>query len=263
MPKSKQKTETVYGMHPVQTLLKSAASRIQQLYLLKTRRDQRMTKLIALAEKQGVAYQFSSREQLDKLVDGNHQGVVAECSPGEIYDERFLNQLLDGLSEAPLLLILDGVTDPHNLGACLRTADAVGVHAVIAPKDNAASVNPTVRKVASGAAELLPYIPVTNLARTMKSLQERGIWLVGTTGDTDKSLYDTDLKGPLGIVMGAEGEGMRRLTRESCDFLAHIPMLGGVSSLNVSVAVGVCLYEALRQRMGSGEWKVGSWPAPA
>lgn len=246
---SKPQTEWVYGLHTVQTLLKSAAGRIQQLYLLKGRRDQRMTKLIALAEKQGVAYRFLSREQLDELVGGNHQGAVAECSPGQVHDEAFLNRLLNELAEPPFLLILDGVTDPHNLGACLRTAGAAGVQAVIAPKDNAASIGPTVRKVASGAAELLPYIPVTNLARTLRSLRERGIWLVGTTGDAEKSLYDTDLKGPLGIVMGAEGEGMRRLTREACDFLAYIPMIGGgVSSLNVSVAVGVCLYEAVRQR---------------
>jgi len=246
-------TEWVYGIHAVQTLLKNAAGRIKQLYLLRGRRDQRMSKLSALAEKQGVAIQYRSRDELDEMADGNHQGVVAECSPGEIHDERFLNQLLDDLDEAPFLLILDGVTDPHNLGACLRTAEAAGVHAVIAPKDNAASINPVVRKVASGAAELLPYVPVTNLARTLKSLQERGIWLVGTSGDADKSLYHTDLKGPLGVVMGAEGEGMRRLTREACDFLASIPMLGGaVSSLNVSVAVGVCLYEAVRQRSGFG-----------
>ncbi|MGQ9425553.1 23S rRNA (guanosine(2251)-2'-O)-methyltransferase RlmB [Gilvimarinus sp. F26214L] len=245
---SKQ-VEWVYGIHAVQTLLKNASSRIQQLYLLKGRRDQRMTKLMALAEKQGVSYRLLSREKLDELADGNHQGVVAECSPGEVHDEAFLNRLLDGLDEPPFLLILDGVTDPHNLGACLRTAEAAGVHAVMAPKDNAASINPTVRKVASGAAELLPYVPVTNLARTLKALQERGIWLVGTTGEAEKSVFDTDLKGPLGIVMGAEGAGMRRLTREACDFLAYIPMIGGgVSSLNVSVAVGVCLYEAVRQR---------------
>jgi 23S rRNA (guanosine2251-2'-O)-methyltransferase len=243
-------TEGVYGIHAVQTLLKNAAGRIQQLYLLKGRRDQRMTKLAALAEKQGISIQYRSRDELDAMAaEGNHQGVVAECTPGEVHDEAFLSRMLDELDKPPLLLILDGVTDPHNLGACLRTAEAAGVHAVIAPKDNAASINPTVRKVASGAAELLPYVPVTNLARTLKSLQERGIWLVGTTGDADKSLYETDLKGPLGIVMGAEGEGMRRLTRESCDFLAYIPMIGGgVSSLNVSVAVGVCLYEAIRQR---------------
>jgi 23S rRNA (guanosine2251-2'-O)-methyltransferase len=251
---SASKTELVYGIHAVQTMLKNAAGRIQQLYLLKGRRDQRMNKLTTLAEKQGVAIQYRSREQLDDMADGNHQGVVAECSPGEVHDEAFLNRLLDQLEEPPLLLILDGVTDPHNLGACLRTAEAAGVHAVIAPKDNAASINPIVRKVASGAAELLPYVPVTNLARTLKSLQERGIWMVGTTGDAEKSLYETDLKGPLGIVMGAEGEGMRRLTRESCDFLAYIPMIGGgVSSLNVSVAVGVCLYEAIRQRGRTGD----------
>lgn len=246
---SNTQLERVYGIHAVQTLLKNAADRIEQLYILKTRRDQRMAKLLAQAEKQGLSYRLVSREQLDELADGNHQGVVADCRPGEIHDEAFLERMLDGLDAPPLLLILDGVTDPHNLGACLRTAEAAGVHAVIAPKDNAATINATVRKVASGAAELMPYVPVTNLARTLRALQERGIWLVGTTGEAEKSLYETDLRGPLGIVMGAEGEGMRRLTREACDFLAHIPMLGGgVSSLNVSVAVGVCLYEALRQR---------------
>lgn len=235
----------------MQTLLTSASDRIQQLYLLQARKDQRIVKLIALAEKQGVNYTFKSRDDLDSMVDGNHQGVIAECSAGEVYDEAFLVHLLDSLDEQstpPLLLILDGVTDPHNLGACLRTAEAAGVHGVIAPKNNSASINPTVRKVASGAAELIPYIPVTNLARTMKALQQRGVWIVGSAGEADKSLYDIDLKGAMAIVMGAEGEGLRRLTRESCDYLASIPMVGGVSSLNVSVAVGVCLFEALRQR---------------
>lgn len=246
---SNKPLERVYGIHAVQTLLKNAADRVEQLYVLKTRRDQRMTKLLALAEKQGISCRLLSREQLDEMADGNHQGVVADCRPGEIHDEAFLQRMLDNLEEPPFLLILDGVTDPHNLGACLRTAEAAGVHAVIAPKDNAATINSTVRKVASGAAELVPYVPVTNLARTLRSLKERGIWLVGTAGEAEKNLYETDLRGPLGIVMGAEGEGMRRLTREACDFLAHLPMVGGgVSSLNVSVAVGVCLYEALRQR---------------
>ncbi len=245
------KSEYVFGIHSVQTLLKSASDRVKQLYVLQGRKDQRVAKLIALAEKQGVSYSFKSRDELDDIEDGNHQGVIAECSAGEVHDEAFLNQLLDKLDEQsvpPLLLILDGVTDPHNLGACLRTAEAAGVHAVIAPKDNSASINSTVRKVASGAAELIPYVPVTNLARSMKALQQRGIWIVGSAGEADKSLYETDLKGAMAIVMGAEGEGMRRLTRESCDYLASIPMIGGVSSLNVSVAVGVCLFEAIRQR---------------
>jgi len=248
---SSKKSEIVFGIHSVQTLLKSASDRIQQLYLLQGRKDQRIAQLIELAEKQGVNYTFKSRDDLDSMADGNHQGVIAECSAGEIHDEAFLVSLLDNLDEQstpPLLLILDGVTDPHNLGACLRTAEAAGVHGVIAPKNNSASINPTVRKVASGAAELIPYIPVTNLARTMKALQQRGIWIVGSAGEADKSLYDMDLKGAMAIVMGAEGDGLRRLTRESCDYLASIPMVGGVSSLNVSVAVGVCLFEALRQR---------------
>jgi len=233
----------------VTTLLKSAPQRILQLYLLQGRRDQRLQKLVALAEKQNVSFQYLNRDKLDELAeDGNHQGVIAECAPGKIHDEGFLFEMLDELESPPLLLVLDGVTDPHNLGACLRTAEAAGVQAVIAPKDNSASVNATVKKVASGAAEMLPYILVTNLSRTLKALQQKGVWIVGTTGDTDQTLYQTDLKGPLAIVMGAEGDGMRRLTKEHCDYLASIPMAGSVSSLNVSVAVGVCLFEAVRQR---------------
>ncbi|GAB1257834.1 23S rRNA (guanosine(2251)-2'-O)-methyltransferase RlmB [Aurantivibrio plasticivorans] len=242
------KPEWVFGIHSVHTLLKTAATRVQVLYVSQGRRDQKLQKLIALAEKQGVDVSAASKDQLDKWVDGNHQGVVAQCSPGEVYDEKYLLSMLDDLSEPAFLLVLDGVTDPHNLGACLRTADAAGVHAVIAPKDNSASINPTVRKVASGAAELVPYISVTNLSRTLKAIQDKGVWVVGSAGEATQSLYQTDLKGPLAIVMGAEGEGMRRLTREGCDFIASIPMQGGVSSLNVSVAVGVCLFEALRQR---------------
>lgn len=256
MKSSKKKNvEWVFGIHAVQALLKTASDRVQHVYLLQTRKDQRLNKLQALAEKQGVTFEFVSREKLDKFTEdnqqdgeANHQGVVAQCSPGKIHDEAFLNQMLDNLDQDPFLLVLDGVTDPHNLGACLRTAEAAGVQAVIAPKDNSASVNATVRKVASGAAEVLPYIVVTNLSRTLKSLQRRGVWIVGSAGEADQSIYETDLTGPKAIVMGAEGEGMRRLTREQCDFLASIPMKGHVSSLNVSVAVGVFLFEALRQR---------------
>jgi len=165
-----------------------------------------------------------------------------------VHDEAFLNRLLDELDEPPFLLVLDGVTDPHNLGACLRTAAAAGVHAVVAPKDKAAGINATVRKVAAGAAERIPFVPVTNLARTLKSLQSRGLWTVGAAGEAKQSLYQCQLTGSLALVLGAEGSGLRRLTREHCDFLVAIPMASDVESLNVSVAVGVCLYEAVRQR---------------
>lgn len=245
------KLESVFGIHAVQALVKSAPQRIEHLWFLQGRRDQRLSKLVELSEKQQLNYQFVARDKLDDLSDGNHQGVIAQCTPGRVPDENFLYELLDGLDSNPLLLVLDGITDPHNLGACLRTADAAGVHAVISPKDNAASVTGTVRKVASGAAETIPYIPVTNLVRTLKSLQQRGIWLAGTSDAAEKSVFEADFKGPLAIVMGAEGSGMRRLTQETCDFLINIPMQGSVSSLNVSVAVGVCLYEAMRQRRPS------------
>jgi 23S rRNA (guanosine2251-2'-O)-methyltransferase len=181
--------------------------------------------------------------------EGRHQGVVARLKGSGTWDERDLDELLHGLEDAPFLLILDGVQDPRNLGACLRGADAAGVHAVIVPRDRSAGLSPTVSKVACGAVERVPLVRVTNLARTLKRLREQhGVWLVGTSGDAEQSLYALDLRGPLGIVMGAEGEGMRRLTREACDHLVHLPMRGGVESLNVSVASGICLYEALRQR---------------
>lgn len=200
------------------------------------------------AEKQGLKILYKSRSALDERCAGNHQGVIAFVQPSKGVDENELYQLLEGLSEAPLLMVLDGVTDPHNLGACLRSANAAGVHAVIVPKDNSAGLNEVVRKVACGAAELTPLVTVTNLARTLKKLQDLGLWVVGTTGDSQVAIYDAPLTGPLVIVMGAEGCGMRRLTRELCDHLAYIPMAGGVSSLNVSVAAGVCLFEAVRQR---------------
>ncbi len=240
--------EYVIGIHAVSALLKSAPQRVEELYCLKGRHDQRLHKLLQQAEKLSVPIHFKSRQELDAFDDGNHQGVIVRCSAGEVYDEQFLYKLLDNLEEPAFLLVLDGVTDPHNLGACLRTANAAGVHAVIAPKDNAVGVNATVRKVASGAADIVPFIPVTNLARTLKALQERRIWVTGTAEDGDKLLYAADLTGPMAIVMGAEGKGMRKLTRETCDFLIRIPMQGEVSSLNVSVAAGVCLFEALRQR---------------
>jgi 23S rRNA (guanosine2251-2'-O)-methyltransferase len=180
--------------------------------------------------------------------EGRHQGGVARCKPLGNLDESDLFRLLDNLNEPPFLLILDGVQDPHNLGACMRTAEAAGAHAVIAPKDRASAITATALKVSSGAAERLPFIQVTNLARVLRELKETGVWLVGTSGDSEETLFDADLKGPLAIILGAEGRGIRRLTREHCDHVIYIPMLGGAESLNVSVAAGVCLFEAVRQR---------------
>ena len=185
---------------------------------------------------------------MDVWVEGVHQGVVADVSPSQVWGEAMLDELLDRTEGAPLLLVLDGVTDPHNLGACLRSADAAGALAVIVPKDKSATLTPTVRKVACGAAEVIPLVAVTNLARTLEKLQQRGLWVVGTAGEAEVSIYDQDLTGPTILIMGAEGKGMRRLTREHCDYLVKLPMAGSVSSLNVSVATGVCLFEAQRQR---------------
>jgi len=241
--------QTIYGLHAVQALLDKEPESVSAIWFDRARHDSRMQAVFALAKKAGVTIHKVEREELDKLCgNSQHQGVVAESAASEVWDEASLMKLLYELQAPPLLLILDGVTDPHNLGACLRSADGAGAHAVIAPKDKACSLTGTVRKVASGAAESVPFVQVTNLARTLKKLKDLGIWLVGTTGNADQNLYETDLKGPLGIVMGAEGQGMRRLTSEACDFLVSLPMQGKVESLNVSVTTGICLYEALRQR---------------
>lgn len=239
--------ETVFGYHAVSALLRSHPQRVVAVYVSADGRGARREELAELANAAGVTLQRASKQQLAALVAGNHQGVVAHCEAAPELSEADLRQLLDTL-EAPLLLVLDGVTDPHNLGACLRTADAAGVDAVIVPRDKAAGLTATVRKVASGAAESMPFFAVTNLARTLDQLKVRGIWLVGAAGEATEVIYDVDLKGPLAMVLGAEGGGMRRLTRERCDFLVQIPMVGSVSSLNVSVATGVCLFEAVRQR---------------
>ncbi len=206
------------------------------------------------AREAGVRLIESDGLRLAKMCGSHgHQGVVARVD--SLAQVKSLDELLEQLEEAgadqPLLLVLDGVTDPHNLGACLRVADGAGAHAVIAPKDHAAGINATVAKVASGAAETVPYFMVTNLARTLGELKERNIWCIGTSDDAEKTIYDVDLKGPVALVLGAEGEGMRQLTRKTCDELVRIPMRGAVESLNVSVASGVCLYEALRQRAGA------------
>ena len=239
--------EKVFGAHAVRAMLEKHPERVLTVWLAQGARPDRLEQIEALAAQMGVAIQSCQRKQLDDWVSGNHQGIVADCRPARAMGERELSDALPGLS-SPLILILDGVTDPHNLGACLRSADAAGVSAVIAPRDKAAGLTPVVRKVACGAAETVPFYTVTNLARTMGELKEQGIWLAGAAGEADKTIYEVDLKGALGLVMGAEGHGLRRLTRERCDFLVNIPMAGAVSSLNVSVATGICLFEAVRQR---------------
>ena len=242
--------EWVYGMHAVHALLKTDAQQIKELRLLRGRKDRRSQKIQSLADIQGIPWLWATRGELDKLVgdDGNHQGVAALCTATAIADERYLANLLANLEQQALLLVLDEITDPHNLGACLRTADAVGVQAVITTRDRSASITPVVRKVASGAADSVPFVVVTNLVRTLQTLKAAGVWIIGTDGFADDVIYDVDMTGPMALVMGAEGKGLRRLTRETCDRLVKLPMHGLVSSLNVSVATGVCLYEVRRQR---------------
>lgn len=242
--------EQVYGIHAVSALLAHHPKRVKQLWLARGRQDASVDALREQAHAARIEVRDIERSELDDKVDGVHQGVLAMVSPSQIWGENMLDELLDRATEPPLLLVLDGVTDPHNLGACLRTADAAGVHAVIIPKDKSATLNATVRKVACGAAEVVPLVAVTNLARTLQKLQQKGVWIAGTAGEAEASIYQQDLTGPLALVMGAEGKGMRRLTREHCDYLVKLPMLGSVSSLNVSVATGVCLFEIRRQREG-------------
>lgn len=242
------KLEAVYGLHAVTTLLQRSADQVVEVWVLKGRQDKRMQRVLELAEEQGLLIREADKGLMNQKVDGNHQGIIALRKPVQGMSEKQLPDVLDKIEGHPFILILDGVTDPHNLGACIRTADAAGVHLVIAPKDKSAPLNATAAKVACGAAETVPYIQVTNLARTMKELQERGIWIGGTAGEAEQNIYQQNMTGPLALVMGAEGPGMRRLTREHCDFLVNIPMAGEVSSVNVSVATGICLFEAVRQR---------------
>ena len=242
-------SEIVYGIHAVQSVLAHEPERVLEIWLDRSRQDKRIQPVLALLQQHGLKAHYTDRKQLEQQAGTDrHQGVVARCRGAATRNEAALDTLLAALDEPPFLLVLDGVQDPHNLGACLRTADASGVHAVIVPKDKAVGLTATVRKVASGAAETVPLIAVTNLARTLRDLQQRGIWVTGLAGEAEASLYDVDMKGPQALVMGAEGKGLRRLTRETCDQLVKIPMLGSVESLNVSVATGICLFEALRQR---------------
>lgn len=238
----------VFGLHAVEAVLR-APNRVHEIWLDSARRDQRMRELAARAEQAKVRVQWTDKEQLDALTQQErHQGAVARVRPSQALNETALEEILVRLTEPGFFLVLDGVQDPHNLGACLRTADGAGIHAVIAPRDRAVGLNPTVRKVASGAAETVPFIQVTNLARTLRTLQDAGVKLVGTAGEAEHDLFQADFTGPVALILGAEGKGMRRLTRDHCDLLVHIPMRGSVESLNVSVATGICLYEALRQR---------------
>ena len=251
-------SKVLFGFHAVGVRLKTAPKSVIEIFYEPTRRDARMRQFIDKVNESGVRLVEADGLRLSKLAGNHgHQGVVARVQ--ELKQVHSLDELLENLEAAnaelppadrtpPLILVLDGVTDPHNLGACLRVADGAGAHAVIAPKDHAVGVNATVAKVASGAAETVPYFMVTNLARTLNELKERNIWIIGTSEDAPKTLHQVDLTGPVALVLGAEGEGMRQLTRKTCDELISIPMRGAVESLNVSVASGVCLYEALRQR---------------
>jgi 23S rRNA (guanosine2251-2'-O)-methyltransferase len=250
----------VYGMHAVDGLLRRSPRSVQRLWLQSGRDDRRVAVLLELARNQGVPVSREPRRVLDAMVDGRHQGVVAQtresAGPDEpsragLWSEQRLLQAVEEKGSPVLILVLDGVTDPHNLGACLRSADAAGVDAVVVPKDRSADLNATARKVACGAAETVPFVRVTNISRTLQALKERGVWLYGAAGEAEKSLFESELTGSLALVMGGEGGGLRRLTREHCDFLVRLPMAGSVSSLNVSVATGICLFEVVRQRLAA------------
>lgn len=240
----------LFGFHAVLSRMRQHSTSIQEILIDRDRVDARMKDLLNMADSAGVRVMQVERSRLDGMagINGRHQGVIARVVDTPIPYKDIHDILESDLSEPPFFLVLDGVEDPHNLGACLRVADAMGVHAVIAPKDRAVGLNATVRKVASGAAETVPFIAVTNLARTLRELKDAGVTVVGTTMDAPSSLLNTKLDGPIAIVLGSEGEGIRRLTAETCDALVTIPMYGSVESLNVSVASGMCLYEVRRQR---------------
>jgi 23S rRNA (guanosine2251-2'-O)-methyltransferase len=240
------------GFHAVTARLRHNPDSVREIYVHAGRRDPRLRELIAMAEQRGVRVLQVDEKRLEGLAAGaRHQGVVARVD--EVSHPVDVHDLLQGLVQPPFLLLLDGVTDPHNLGACLRTADAMGVHGVIVPKDRSVGLTATVAKVASGAAESVPVISVTNLARAMEALKEAGVWLLGAAEEGDQSLFEARLDGAVGWVMGAEGQGLRRLTREHCDALVRIPMFGQVESLNVSVAAALCLYETRRQREAAAD----------
>lgn len=239
----------VYGLHAVAALLTNPHRTVYKLLVSQDRVDKRVQNLLSIATQLSIPIELLTMQKMNqRFAESTHQGIVAQASALPEYNESHLPALLDATKNPSLILILDGVTDPHNLGACLRSADATGVDFVIIPKDKSASLTSVVSKVACGAAESVPLVRVTNLVRAMETLKERGVWIYGAAGETKSTLYEVDCKGHLAIVMGAEGEGLRRLTREHCDGLFSLPMLGSVDSLNVSVATGVSLYEVIRQR---------------
>ena len=252
MSKSRNKTtERIAGIQPVIAALRANPGSIERLYVAQGSQNRRVHDIEMLAADLGVEVRREARETLEQLAGlERHQDVVADLRGSRVLGEADLPALLEAIQGDPLLLVLDGVQDPHNLGACLRTAEAAGVHAVIIPRDRAAGLTPVVRKTSAGASEVVPVVQVTNLARVLRELKERGIWLYGTADQADHGLWRVDLKGPLALVMGGEGQGLRRLTAELCDFLIAIPMAGVIESLNVSVATGVCLFEIQRQRSG-------------
>ncbi len=245
-------TEQVFGFHAVRQIFEQDMSRVIEIWTQEGRSDAKFDALLKQAATQGLAIQRVPKKTLDKFSDGGvHQGILIRCQSRQLQTSLTLEEGLANLSVPPFLLILDEVQDPHNLGACLRTADAAGIHAVVVPKHRACPLSPTVHKVASGAAERVPVIQVTNLANTLRWLQQQGVWIVGADQGGETSLFAARLTGPLAWVLGAEGSGLRRLTRENCDVLVSIPMQGKVESLNVSVATGICLFEAVRQRRGN------------
>lgn len=238
----------IFGIHSVESLLSHQPQRVIR-FCVQDRHDKKVDDLVRTAKKLNIPVELLSKQELDIMTDSaTHQGVVALCEKQRVYAENDLKTLLGNLNKPPFVLVLDGVQDPHNLGACFRTADAAGVHAIIAPKDKAVGITPVVSKVACGAAETIPFVQVTNIVRALEILKEMNIWIYGADAEAKEVIYQTDLTGPLALVMGAEGSGMRRLTREHCDILVNIPMYGSVSSLNVSVATGVMMFEVLRQR---------------
>lgn len=245
-------TEYIYGLHSISAVLNNEPERVLDIMVAKGRNDDRMNNAVNEARRQGIAVQFVQRKTLDDKSKGEqNQGIIARVKPARVLNEADLDLLLqqaEKQSKHTLFLVLDGVTDPHNLGACLRNADAAGVSAVIVPKNNAVAITPVVRKVAVGAAETVPLIQVTNLVRSLKHIQQQGVWVIGTAGEAEQLIFDCKMQGSIALVMGAEGKGMRRLTRETCDELVKLPMAGAVSSLNVSVASGICLFEVIRQR---------------
>jgi 23S rRNA (guanosine2251-2'-O)-methyltransferase len=245
-----KEARVLIGFHAVLARLRTNAASVAEILVDETRHDARLADVVRVAEAAGVRVMRVPGKRLDGFYGGGrHQGIVARVTGRA--EQATLDEVLDGLQEPALLLVLDGVTDPHNLGACLRVADAAGAHAVVVPKDRSAGLSPVVTKVASGAAESVPFVAVTNLARTLDALKERGVWIVGAVEESPDDLYGADLPAAIAWVLGSEGEGLRRLTRERCDLLVRIPMHGQVESLNVSVAAGLCLFEA-RRRRGAG-----------